>query len=236
MKNDTWQPSTPPKGSPQDWRTWSPEEIGTWVAQQGDHYAKYQQSFVTSEIEIGLELQDLDDELLRDMIGMENQLYRKRLLGRIQRLVSGRTPPPCPSPTSSPSSGRTQTGTSPTPVLVVENSRELGARGSLEKERSPLASARDSTFRALFGPLQHLTQDPLRFLSNFADLGMEELDTQSDYVGLFFGAHWCEDCARFTPKMVQAYQQVKSVMEVVFVPFKNDSSHGQHKSNEEFLR
>lgn len=45
---------------------------------------------------------------------------------------------------------------------------------------------------------------------------------KADYVAIYFSAHWCPPCRKFTPKLVEFYNKVKpshSNFELVFVSF-----------------
>jgi len=57
-------------------------------------------------------------------------------------------------------------------------------------------------------------------------VGVEELKGEGKYIGLYFSAHWCPPCRKFTPALVDAYTshlKAKS-LEVIFVSSDRDQA------------
>jgi len=69
--------------------------------------------------------------------------------------------------------------------------------------------------------------------SPFAVLQVKISSIEASPVGLYFSAHWCPPCRRFTPKLIETYKELNSQgksFEVVFV----SGDQGEEAFNEYF--
>ena len=62
-------------------------------------------------------------------------------------------------------------------------------------------------------------------VSKDGEVSVSSLDGK--YVGVYFSAHWCAPCKKFTPKLIEAYNKLQAEgkpFEVVFCSMDNDAS------------
>eukprot|EP00884_Botryococcus_braunii_P006330 jgi/Botrbrau1/15699/Bobra.4_1s0072.1 len=64
-------------------------------------------------------------------------------------------------------------------------------------------------------------------------VGISTLLRPRPVIGLYFSAHWCPPCRRFTPKLVETYKSLKAAgkqFEIIFI----SSDHGPTQFEEYF--
>lgn len=105
-----------------------------------------------------------------------------------------------------------------------EESRKLNTlyQARLAQERkSPSANAADSTVRIASSVKGNLVRSQNGLLRPYLDADFEK----KKLIGLYFSAHWCAPCRKFTPDLVAYYNKVAPAhpeFEIVFVS--NDKS------------
>ncbi len=70
----------------EDPRAWSVEDVGEWLSSLA--LGQYRESFADAAVD-GAFLLDLNDEDLRNTLGIDHALHRKKILNSVQRLVVG---------------------------------------------------------------------------------------------------------------------------------------------------
>merc|ERR1711871_1838725 len=70
----------------EDPRAWSVEDVGEWLSSLA--LAQYREAFADAAVD-GAFLMDLNDEDLRNTLGIDHNLHRKKILNSVRRLQVG---------------------------------------------------------------------------------------------------------------------------------------------------